>query len=202
MSLFSLWLGVMLPLVFSPGPANIVFAVSGAQRGVRRSLPLLAGIDSVFIVKSILIGFGFGQVLIRYPLLVSGLQVLGALYLLYLAWTFWYSARSPSSNECKPLGFTDGLVLQIFNSKGWLLVVLMFSLFSERALEQFGSLGTWVLVIWLAALNISMHLLWVKAGHAISQLSDRPEYRQLQSACYAICLAVVALWLLADSRLF
>jgi threonine/homoserine/homoserine lactone efflux protein len=200
MSLFSLWLGVMFPLVFSPGPANIVFAVSGAQRGVRRSLPLLAGIDSVFIVKSVLVGFGFGQVLMRYPALVNSLQVVGALYLLYLAWTFWHAARSPSLAEQKQLGFTDGLMIQVFNSKGWLMVILMFSLFSERALEQFGGLGTWVLVAWLAVLNISIHLLWIKAGHYIAQLSNRPGYQQLQSALYAACLLVVALWLLADSR--
>jgi threonine/homoserine/homoserine lactone efflux protein len=37
MSLFILWLGVMFPLVFSPGPANIVFAASGAKVGVKRS---------------------------------------------------------------------------------------------------------------------------------------------------------------------
>ena len=52
MSLFIIWLGVMFPLVFSPGPANIVFAASGAKVGIKRSIPLIAGVDSVFIIKS------------------------------------------------------------------------------------------------------------------------------------------------------
>ncbi|ASP40176.1 threonine transporter [Bacterioplanes sanyensis] len=201
MSLFSLWLGVMFPLVFSPGPANIVFAVSGAQMGVRRSLPLLAGVDTVFILVSILVGFGFGQVMQRYPDVVQVMQWLGAAYLIYLAWTFLRSSLRVADTQAKPLGFVDGVVIQVLNSKGWLMVVLMYSLFSEPALEQFGALGIWVLVVWLAVLNISIHLVWIKAGHIISQWSQHPGHQRWQSAFYAACLLLVAIWLLLDSRL-
>jgi threonine/homoserine/homoserine lactone efflux protein len=49
----------MFPLVFSPGPANIVFAMSGIRQGVRGSIPLIIGVDLVFIIYSLLIGFSF-----------------------------------------------------------------------------------------------------------------------------------------------
>lgn len=32
---FLAWLAVMFPLVFSPGPANVVFALSGATQGTK-----------------------------------------------------------------------------------------------------------------------------------------------------------------------
>ncbi|WP_253822082.1 LysE family transporter [Vibrio sp. 99-8-1] len=84
MSLFLIWLSVMFPLVFSPGPANIVFAASGARVGVRKSLPLLAGIDLVFIIKSLIIGFGLGQAVQNYSSLMNVVQLIGASYLIYL----------------------------------------------------------------------------------------------------------------------
>ena len=57
---FIAWFGVVFPLIFSPGPANIVFALSGAKQGVRKSMPLLLGVDLVYILCSLIIGFGLG----------------------------------------------------------------------------------------------------------------------------------------------
>ncbi|WP_070964409.1 LysE family translocator [Vibrio sonorensis] len=198
MSLLVLWLGVMFPLVFSPGPANIVFAASGAKVGVRKTLPLMAGIDLLFIIKSILIGFGLGEVIARFPLILPSLQLVGALYLIYLAYGFLQSGKSGTKNKTSTLGFKDGLIIQFLNGKGWVMVILMFSLFTESAIEAFGSIGIWVLVVWLAALNISMHLLWIRAGALLSNWLNRGSAKR-QGSIYAASLLAVALWLIADN---
>jgi threonine/homoserine/homoserine lactone efflux protein len=83
---FLLFFGLMFPLVFSPGPANIVFAMSGIRQGVRGSIPLIIGVDLVFIIYSLLIGFGLGEILQLYPSLIFILQLLGSLYIVYLAY--------------------------------------------------------------------------------------------------------------------
>ncbi|VVM24036.1 hypothetical protein BSPWISOXPB_6782 [uncultured Gammaproteobacteria bacterium] len=80
---FLLFFGLMFPLVFSPGPANIVFAMSGIRQGVRGSIPLIIGVDLVFIIYSLLIGFGLGEILQLYPSLIFILQLLGSLYRLF-----------------------------------------------------------------------------------------------------------------------
>ena len=105
MSLFLVWLGVMFPLVFSPGPANIVFAASGANVGIKRSIPLIAGVDSVFILKSLIIGYGLGEVLHSQPVLMNLMQLLGSFYLIYLAIKFIRSSSSKLDATSKELGF-------------------------------------------------------------------------------------------------
>lgn len=43
-----LFLSLMFPLVFSPGPANIIFAISGMKQDFKKSISLLIGINLVF----------------------------------------------------------------------------------------------------------------------------------------------------------
>lgn len=202
MSLFILWLGVMFPLVFSPGPANIVFAASGAKVGVKRSIPLLAGIDSIFILKSIFIGYGLGQIIHAYPNAMSVMQILGALYLMYLAITFIRNSAVNAENDPKQLGFFDGMLIQTLNSKGWLMVLLMFTLFTEQAQQAFGAQGILVLIVWLAILNISMHLVWVKAGELLAKVSSSKTYEKGLNIFYASSLFAVSLWLVVDNPMW
>lgn len=202
MSLFILWLGVMFPLVFSPGPANIVFAMSGAQVGVKRSIPLVAGVDLVFILKSVIIGYGLGQVIQSYPDAMNVLQLIGAVYLVYLSVKFIRSSSHSSENSKEHLGFFDGLLIQVLNSKGWLMVLLMFTLFTDQAQQAFGEQGILVLVVWLAILNISIHLVWVKAGELLAKVSNSPRYEKALNLFYAGCLFVVSGWLIVDNQIW
>ncbi|GAB6260783.1 LysE family translocator [Photobacterium sp. R1] len=202
MSFLLLWLGVMFPLVFSPGPANIVFAASGASVGVRRSIPLLLGIDTVFLMKSLLIGLGLGALIHENPLVLQLLQVVGACYIMYLAKGFLKTSLHTANGQVKHLGFTDGVLIQLLNSKGWLLVLLMFSLFSEKAQQEFGEHAIWVLVAWLAVLNISMHLVWIWAGGLLAKLSGNRKNQKIQGLIYFALMMVVAFWLLVDNPLW
>lgn len=196
MSFIIMWLAVMFPLVFSPGPANIVFAASGAKVGVKRSLPLMLGIDTVFILKSIILGFGFGQLFEQYPASLQILQFFGACYISYLAISFLKSNTNNASQPEKILGFKDGVIIQCLNAKGWIMVILMFSLFAEPAQTQFGAGGIWVLICLLAALNISMHLVWISFGQLITRLTGNQLNQYKQNIFYCLSLLIVAAWLL------
>jgi threonine/homoserine/homoserine lactone efflux protein len=199
MSLFLIWLGVMFPLVFSPGPANIVFAASGANVGIRKSIPLIAGVDTVFIIKSVLIGYGLGEVLHSQPLLMNMMQLLGSLYLIYLAVKFIKSSNTQVEGNPNALGFLDGLLIQALNSKGWLMVFLMFTLFSEQSQLDFGDKGIAVLIIWLAILNISVHFLWVSIGDLLSRVSNNPLFEKGLNYFYAASLILVSIGLTLEN---
>ena len=202
MSLFIIWLSAMFPLVFSPGPANIVFAASGARGGVKRSIPLIMGVDTVFIIKSIVVGYGLGEVVQAYPNIMNVVQIVGALYLTFLAYKFVRSSATKSQNSTQHLGFIDGLLIQVLNSKGWLMVFLMFTLFTEQAQLTFGEHGILVLVIWLAMLNISIHFVWVKLGVLLANISSNKTYEQALNIFYASCLLIVSGWLIIDNQIW
>lgn len=202
MSFFLAWAAVMFPLVSSPGPANIVFASSGANQGIKRSLPLLLGIDTVFVLKSLLIGFGFGRFINDHPSILNFLQLIGAAYIIYLAFGFLKQGYSLATGTIRALGFVDGVIVQLLNAKGWVLVLLMFSLFSESAASSFGTASVWVLVVMLAALNISLHLIWISFGALLVKLFSQENNRRVQAWVYFSSLMLVAIWLLIDNALW
>lgn len=202
MSLFLAWFGVMFPLVFSPGPANISFAATGSQAGFKRSLPFLVGIDFIYIIKTIIVGFGLGQIVQTYPVVMIIMQLVGAAYLIYLGFKFILASGVQSDLLSKPLGFKDGVILQLLNSKGWIMVFLMFSLFAAQAQSHFADYGIIILVGWLAILNISMHMVWIIMGDLLAKISSNPSYRKTLDYFYAICLLGVAAWLIIDNPIW
>lgn len=202
MSFLLLWLGVMFPLVFSPGPANIVFAASGAKVGVKRSLPLLCGVDLVFIIKSMIIGFGFGHFLEKYPLFLQLLQLAGSVYLTFLAIGFLKSSLVKKERDYKLLGFKDGIIIQLLNAKGWVMLVLMFSLFTDPAQAMYGDKGIISLVVLLAILNIGVHLVWIWGGGLINKFSLVKNNHKAQNLFYACSLIIVAVWLVFDNSIW
>ncbi|SHN90511.1 hypothetical protein BHECKSOX_700 [Bathymodiolus heckerae thiotrophic gill symbiont] len=191
---FLLFFSLMFPLVSSPGPANIVFAMSGMQQGVKKSIPLILGVDLVFILCSLIIGFGLGEALKRYPDVVTVLQLLGALYIIYLSYKFIQPVKKTQQKQQKHYTFIDGVVLQMLNPKGWTILFLMFSVLLDSSFDK--NMQITYLVIMLAVLNISTHFIWVAAGSVISKLTQDPIIEKSLNYFFSILLALVAVWLL------
>lgn len=185
----------MFAMVFSPGPANIVLAAAGARQGLRKSAPLIAGIDSVFLLKSCLVGFGLAEVFQRYPIILSSVQWLGVAYLIWLAWGFLNTQANTERSMKNIIGFKEGAILQTLNAKGWLLVTLMFSLFAKPAFELWGNYSTWVLIAMLAALNISLHTVWVIIGATLGYFNNSHTFEKGMNLGFATTLLLTALWI-------
>ncbi len=191
---FLVFFGLMFPLVFSPGPANIVFAMAGMKQGVKASIPLIVGVDLVFIVYSLIIGFGLGEVLQRYPSLVSLLQLLGALYIVYLAYKFIAPSNNKKGQNERRFTFMDGVILQMLNPKGWSMLFLMFSVLLDGSFDQ--NTQVLYLVFMLAILNISTHFIWVIAGSQLSSWINNKKTDLMINYFFSVSLLLVAIWLL------
>ncbi|GAB2896804.1 LysE family translocator [Microbulbifer echini] len=192
------WLAVMFPLIFSPGPANVTFAAAGASLGVKRSLPLLAGIDLVFVLKGFLVGFGLMGWLAHYPIALRILQIGGVIYLLYLAYHF--ARPSPLKNHTKKptISIWNGILIQVLNVKGWIIVFTMFSIFAPN-LEHESSTTILILIGMMTALNISTHLGWIVFGGTLAKLATNTTSQKIQSTFFSISLLSVAIWLALDN---
>jgi threonine/homoserine/homoserine lactone efflux protein len=195
---FIAWFGVVFPLVFSPGPANIVFALSGAKQGVRKSMPLLLGVDLVYILCSLIIGFGLGEFLKNYPTFLIVIKLLGITYIFYLVYKFLKPAKKTNNNEILTVyTFYDGMILQALNPKGWTMLFVMFSLFLDGSFDHIAQVV--YLVIMVAILNISTHLVWTIAGSLITQYIANPITEKYINYGFALSLLIVAVWLLIDT---
>lgn len=72
----------MFPLAFSPGPGNAFLAAIGASKGLRTTVPSLAGHHVATLVVTAAIGFGTGVAVLRDPLFAKALSVVGGFYVL------------------------------------------------------------------------------------------------------------------------
>lgn len=85
-------LSVLLPFLLfglimtaTPGPNNALVLASGAQVGIRRTLPLVLGIALGVGLQLVVIGLGLGAFFLALPGLHLLVSALGLGYLLLLA---------------------------------------------------------------------------------------------------------------------
>lgn len=145
----------------TPGPNNIMVMSAGANFGIRRSLPLLAGICVGFAIMLLLVGLGFGQLFTLFPDLHLIIKCVGTLYLLYLAWLIARSSDElAGAPQAKPLGFLKGALFQWVNAKAWVVATGAIAAFTSAGVGfyqqnltialtffvvSFPSVGTWLL---------------------------------------------------------
>ena len=196
------WILLMGPLVLSPGPANLVFAASGAKYGVKKSIPLLIGIDLVFVIYSIIFGFGLGYFLKENQSFYNIVQVLGVAYLLYLTYKFvkspmLVSGAEDSSAVQNSYTFMDGVILQLTNPKGWAMLITMFAVFVDGSFKE--NTQVWVLVFLLFLLNVSTHFLWILMGSKLVGVLKTDNHDLLVRIVFGILMFSVAIWILVGS---
>lgn len=145
----------------TPGPNNLMVMSSGVNFGVRRSLPLLAGICVGFTLMLLLVGLGFGQLFTLFPSLHLVIKCVGTLYLLYLAWLIARSADElAGKGQARPLGFLKGALFQWVNAKAWVVATGAIAAFTNAGagfyeqnltlaltffIISFPSVGIWLL---------------------------------------------------------
>ena len=96
---------------FTPGPNTTVAAVTGANFGLRATLPHCFGVSVGFASIIALCATGVGALILASPTLATLIRVAGVLYLLWLAWRIARSsslAGKTSGHRGKNGGDDDG----------------------------------------------------------------------------------------------
>lgn len=155
------WFLVMFPLVYSPGPANTMFASNGAAYGFRRTMPFMVGLDLAFVLQSLAVGFGLSSVLVAFPQLLTILRYVGIAYITWLGCIFLRAAMAKNLGQPRCMGFLDGIILTAVNPKAWIMQLMMFSQFFDATDALMSVLN---LSFLLCALNITGHVFWIYCG--------------------------------------
>ena len=116
----------------TPGPNNLMLMASGANYGYRRSIPHMLGISIGFVVMTIAVGAGLMQIFDRYPASYTAMKILGAAYLLYLAWKI-ANASAPKTAKAgaKPFTFLQAAAFQWVNPKAWAMALSSITLYAS-----------------------------------------------------------------------
>lgn len=114
---------------FTPGPNNITSASMGLNFGYNKTLPYLAGIFSGFFLLMLLCAFLSETLLTLIPGVEGILSIVGALYILWLAWHTYKSDYNFKDETAAPMGYGKGLFLQLLNPKVLIYGLTVYSTF-------------------------------------------------------------------------
>ncbi|MCP8899091.1 LysE family translocator [Gilvimarinus xylanilyticus] len=176
---------IIMVMVGTPGPNNFLLLNSGVNFGVRRSIPLLAGILMGCLVMLLALATGLGQVFAHYPLSLTIMRVISAGFLAYLVIKLLQTRGTNSHRESavKPLGFWQGAAFQWVNPKAWMMclslitagvthsdMAMLLIIFAVTALPLLlaWNLGGLALRQWL---SVGTRLVWFNRAMALLLLS-------------------------------
>lgn len=177
----------------TPGPNNILLTTSGANFGYRRSLPHLLGVSIGGGVQTWLSCLGLGVLLAGHPVVHDALRMIGALYLLWMAWKLTTPVVF-GAELAQPVGFVEAAAFQFVNPKTWLKSITVATVFMPAGMAS-GPAALLVLAITLAT-NFPCISMWALFGAGLRQVLTRPGWREAFNAIMAASLAVLAILLL------
>lgn len=90
----------------TPGPNNLLSLTEGAKKGFRQALPLNFGILAGFLIVMLICTVLTATVSEWIPVLMTPMQILGALYILWLAWQTFRSSSGDWESGLKEKALT------------------------------------------------------------------------------------------------
>lgn len=164
--------GLLIVMTWTPGPNNAMLAASGANYGLRRTIPHILGVALGFPLMLFCIAMGLGEVYARAPILAELLRWAGAALLIWVAWKI-YNTRAPGTDGAvsRPFTFLQAAGFQWINPKAWAMsigLVAQFVTGQNRATEALICGGISVMV------GLASSLSWASVGVVIQRILGTP----------------------------
>ncbi len=169
---------LLLPLVLfalatsiTPGPNNLMLMASGANFGLRATVPHMLGVGLGFVFLCICTGLGLVQVFDRWPVTKDVLTIVSAVYLVWLAWKFGTAAPIREGvARGQPMTFLSAAAFQWVNPKAWAMAITAVTAYTA---DQSAAAVVLVAVIF-GIVNIPSVGLWVIAGQEMRRYLTSP----------------------------
>jgi threonine/homoserine/homoserine lactone efflux protein len=177
-----------LVAMFTPGPNNIMLMTSGLNFGFRRALPAMWGVAAGFGFMVLVVGLGLGAVFAAYPVLHTIVSIVGAAYLLYLAWVIGNAhGIKEGAKQSRPVTFFQAVALQWINPKGW--IMLIGAVATYAAIAPF----PWNVVAMASVFGIGgigSGWTWVMFGTGLRRVVKNARTVRIVNVCMGLALAL------------
>lgn len=147
----------------TPGPNNLMLMASGANYGLRRTVPHMLGISLGHAFMVTMVGVVLLQVFQTYPVLNIVLKVLSVAYMIWLAWKI-ANAVPPEAKKVtgKPFTFIQAAAFQWVNPKAWFMAITAISAYAPQ--DQGVWAGSLMVALIFAAINLPSVTVWAWMG--------------------------------------
>lgn len=188
--ILSALIGFAFATSITPGPNNMMLLASGANFGVRRTVPHMLGISLGHAFMVFLVGSGLAQLFHRYPQADLVLKLAATLYMLWLAWKI-ANAAPPREGEAKgrPFSFVQAAAFQWVNPKAWAMALTAVTVYAPS--DTMGAMA--LVAIVFAAVNLPSVGVWAIAGQGLRRWLTTRRRLRVFNVGMAILL-VASLW--------
>lgn len=155
----------------TPGPNNLMLLASGANYGVRRTIPHMLGVSLGHAFMIFLVGTGLLGVFDAYPVAYTILKVVSVAYLLFLTWKI-VNAGAPrgKGGSGRPMTFLQAAAFQWVNPKGWAMALTAISVY----LPAPGLEGVLLAALVFALINLPSVSFWAVLGKQAQRVLTNP----------------------------
>ncbi|MFV3129335.1 LysE family translocator [Niveispirillum sp. KHB5.9] len=127
-----------LLLAFAPGPDNIFVLTQSALKGPWKGVMVTLGLCTGLIVHTTAVALGVAVIFQTSQLAFTALKVVGALYLLYLAWGAWRAGPERLSDGEEARGeygklYLRGIIMNVTNPKVAIFFLAFLPQFTDPA---------------------------------------------------------------------
>ncbi len=154
---------------FTPGPNNIMSMSNGSQKGFVRALPFNLGILTGFSVLSVLCALFCNVVGEWIPLIKTPMVIVGAVYMLYLAWGTLRSSGEIEEPQKGKGGYISAVFLQCVNPKLYLYCIVSMEAYILPVFQ--GNIPVLIVfAVLLAFVGFCSTLIWSAFGSGFKRL--------------------------------
>ena len=176
----------------TPGPNNMMLMASGANFGLRRTLPHMLGVAIGFTVMIAAVGIGLMGLFDAFPPLFTILKVASAVYLVWLAWKI-ATAPPPeaakTASDARPMTFAQAAAFQWVNPKAWTMALTAITVYAGTR-DIVAVLGVAAV---FGAINLPVVSIWAVMGQYLSRwLTDARRRRAFNWGMAALLVASLA----------
>jgi len=163
------------------------------KRGFRRSLNFTSGIFLGFFAISFLSALFTSKLFKWIPVIEPYLKIVGAIYILYLAWKIQFHHKERENESKNTSSFLSGFLLQFVNIKTILACLIAISTF---ILPNYSTkIALFFYTTLIAIVGCSGTLLWAICGSAFQKIFSKFEKISNIIMCVLLIYCAISLFL-------
>jgi len=189
-------------LAFSPGPDNLFVLVQTISYGKCKGMAIVSGLIFGCITHTSVVAFGLSSFIQSSPKLLFSLKLIGAFYLLYLAYITYISKhdidlkkQSGNRNSLFKL-FRRGFIMNVINPKVSLFFIAFFPAFlfspTLSLTTQFFILG----LLFMGTSFLIFTLIVFCSGSVASILKKNKRFEAIIKWCQIVVFVIISVFIL------
>ena len=183
-------------LALAPGPDNIFVLTQSALYGKRSGILITLGLCTGLVFHTCLVAFGVATIIQTSDWALSALKVIGALYLVYLAWQMLNSQTEDLSGKDVVLSDTNlylrGIVMNVTNPK---VSIFFLAFLPQFASSNYGAITPQIILLGTIFGAVSLFIfsgisiLASKLGDLLKRKANAQVYLSRMTALIFVVLA-------------